>query len=267
MYSLIFLIFLAVSIFLFFYFVLGGSVPDVEVKTIKEMLLHYGVSLLVASIFFLITSKLFLTPLAGLAWAVLGWFVPIWIKNEIARQKKMKARKIAKDFCKTAASLYQANQTTYEVVKTFASRAPEPFGSEFQNMLNQRQFNEYFSFSKEFKKLGEKYNLPEFEAASAVLEAERNAGYKAAARGFQRLGRALDQNDKLALEREKSTYEPKLAAYIVIILLMAGVLADATVWRDLYSSGGGRVAMALASILIVAMVLVVNKITAPQDYL
>lgn len=257
-------ILLFLSLFALFYLLTGGILP--ETRTGKDYIMRYGSSIIGAGLFFIAGTVIFLTPLSGLLWAVLGWFVPGWVMGKVQQTKQARLMELAKSFITTATGLFAARQTTFDVIEVASRRFPEPFAGEFQNMLAQRKLNQYFSIPSAFEGMAAKYNLPELKAAGAILEASEHAGGPvAAAKGFKRLNHALKQRDKLIQERTKATMEPKIAAGVTIVLLGLGIIADATVWRDLYSQGAGKIVLALSSGLLVGMILMTNKITRSQD--
>lgn len=251
-------------IFLLFYALFGGPLP--EIPAVRSIFLRFGLALAGAVGCLFAATLLFGSPLAGLAWGILGWFLPAWVIGAIDSRRLNRHRALARDFITSAAGLYAAGQVTSEVVRTTGERFAEPFGTEFRDMLAQRELNPRFSFPKAFERLAEKYRLPEFKAASAIIAASETAGGPpAAGRGLSRLGQALRQRDRLLTERAKSLVEVKIAGYVVIGILLAGLLADATAFRHYFTDGAGKVAVGVASGIVVGLIFMVRKISQSKD--
>jgi len=254
---------LLASMFLLFYSLTVGRFPDTH--RIKDMVVRYVLPAGSALLFFAAVTALLRTPAAGLFWAVLGWFIPSWVIRASEEKKRSRLRNMTKDFVTSAAGLYAAGQMTPEVVKVMAERFPEPFASEFQNMVNMRNMSPYASFPRMFERLANKYGLSEFKAVSAIVAAsERAGGPVAASKGLKRLGRALRQRDRLIKERAKATMEPRTAVVVAIVFLSVGFLLDATVFREMFE-GAGKLIMVASSALLVGLIFMVNKITRSED--
>ncbi|GAF24709.1 type II secretion system F domain-containing protein [Moorella thermoacetica Y72] len=247
---------LFLSLFLLFYFLTGGEMPEKAglVKTARDKLFP-GIS---AAVFFIAGSAMCRTALGGIPWAVFGWFLPGWVVGAVAERRRARLRDLAKSFVVSAAGMFAAGQTASEVMRVMAGRMPEPFAGDFQDMVGQREMQGK-PFSRSFGDLAKKYGLPEFEAVGAVLAAaDRAGGPAAAAKGLKRLGAALQQRDRLLAERRKETFEPKVAAGVVIVLLLLGFLGGVLLWPQ-YFEGGGRLVLAAASTIIVGMVFLAVK--------
>lgn len=254
---------LLLSLFLLFYSLIIGEFPDTY--SAREKLALYGLSAGSAMALFIITAVLFKTPVAAMFWAVLGWFIPGWVKKTINGKKQARLRSLAKDFVTSAAGLYAVGQTSADVVRVMAERFPEPFASEFQEMIAMRNMSPHASFPRMFAEMGQKYNLSEFKAVSAILAAsERAGGPYAAAKGLKRLGQALRQRERLITERAKATLEPKIAAIVTVSILTVGLLLDATAFKHLFE-GAGRLIMAASSAIVVGLIFMVVKINRSED--
>lgn len=255
---------LLLTVFLVFYVVTGGSLPEAD--TLRGLLFRFGLPAACAAGCFALTAALLQSPLAGLFWCLLGWFLPGWMADLVQAKKQARYRAQAGDFITSASGLYSAGQVTPEVIRTTAERFPEPFGTEFKEILARREMNPNAGFPRMFHSLAEKYGLSEFKAVSAIISASERAGGPAAAgRGLKRLGQALRMRDRLLAERAKSLVEVKIAGYVVIALLLAGLLADATVWRGHISGGAGRIVIGLASGIVVGLIIMVRKISRSDD--
>ncbi len=252
---------LFLSLFLLFYFLTGGEFP--EKAGFKRMARDKLLSGASAAVFFVLGSAMCRTAIGGVPWAVLGWFLPGWIVGLAAEKRRAKLRETAKSFVVAAAGMFAAGQTASEVIKVMADRMPEPFAGEFRDMAGQREMQGK-PFSRSFGDLAKKYGLPEFEAVGAVLAAaDRAGGPNAAAKGLKRLGAALQQRDRLLAERRKETFEPKVAAVVVITLLFIGFLCGVLLWPQ-YFEGGGRLVLAAVSAIIVGMVFLAVKAGSPD---
>lgn len=259
---LVFLLFL--SLFLLFWCLILGEPP---VENVRKFLARRGLSTGSAVLCLLVGSLLFGTPVAGLFWGLLGWHLPDWITGYIEEKKRARLRALATDFVAAAAGLYAAGQLTPEVVKTAAERFPEPLASDFEDMIAARNMNPYASFPRMFETLAEKRGLPEFRAVAAIVAAsERAGGPASAANGLKRLGRALRQRDELLAERAKATLEPRMAAYVTVLILLGGLFLDATLLRHFFE-GPGKLVLAAASGLVVGLAFMVRKIAKQDDLL
>lgn len=252
---------LLLSLFLLFYFLTGGEVPEkARVSSVIRDKLLPGAS---AAVFLLVGSVLCRTPLGGVPWAVLGWYVPGWVTAFARERRRARLREMVKSFVVAAAGMFSAGQTTAEVIRNMAERMPEPFANEFKGMIAAREGLNVL-YAKSFGELAKKYGLEEFDAVAAILAAaDRAGGPYAAAKGFKRLGAALQQRDRLLAERRKETFEPKVAAAVVIFLLTLGFLADALLLPH-YFEGGGRLVLAAASAMIVGTVFLAVRAGSPE---
>lgn len=256
--------FLLLSLFLVFYIIIGGPLPEVD--PLRRIFIRLGLPLAGAAGFFFLTALVFQSLLAGLFWGILGWFIPGWVVVLVQASKHTRYRTNARDFVTSAAGLYSAGLVTPEVIRTTAERFPEPFGMEFKEMLARREFNSGASFPIMFKSLAEKYSLSEFRAVSAIISAsERAGGPSAAGKGLKRLGQALRLRDRLNTERAKTLIQVKIAGYVVIAFLIVGLLAGVTVWREYFSGDAGRTVYGLASGVIVGLIFMVKKISRSDD--
>jgi tight adherence protein B len=238
-------------------------------RNIKDWLVHLGLPAISVVVAFLLGALVCRTPLAGVIWAVMGWFVPDWVGGVIAEKKQAVLRGEAKSFITSAAGLYAAGQVTPEVVKTASTRFPEPLAGEFQVMLGRRNTDKKASFPIMFENLAAKYDLPEFKAVAAIIAAsEKAGGPRAAAEGLKQLSTALRARDRRMQERRKETLEPMLAALVAILLIVAGFLLDITLLAHYYfSAPAGRIVLSGTSALILIMVLIVMKAVGPKDLL
>lgn len=254
---------LLASVFLLFYSLTVGVFPDAD--NVRRLVVRHGVSGMYALLAFLLASTVFQTPLAGLVWGVFGWLVPGWIGKSIEGKRRARLKNMVKDFVASAAGLYAVGQVTPEVIRTVADRFAEPLAGEFRNVLAARNLNPNVSIPRMMGDTARKYRVPELEAVAAILAAsERIGGPAAASRGLKRLGQALRQRDRLQTERAKATLEPRLAAVVVISILVMGLALDVTIFSGLFR-GQGRMVLALSSALVAGLVLLANKISASDD--
>lgn len=254
---------LLISLFLLFFCLTAGELPDVF--TIKGIFLRYALPGAGAALLFILFYALLRTPVAAFFWAVLGWYVPGWILRAINGRKQARLRSLAKDFVTSASGLYAVGQMNSEVVRIMAERFPEPFAAEFKRMLAAWNGNTHASFPRMFKDMAEKYDLPEFKAVSTILAASEMAGGPiAASKGLKRLGHALRQRDRMLTERAKATLEPKLAAVVTILILLAGIVLDGTVFNTMFE-GAGRMVLAASSALVVGLVFMLFRIMKSDD--
>jgi tight adherence protein B len=256
-----FLLFL--SLFLLFYSIIIGRFPDFTStwEKINSAIMSIGSALA----FFVIGNILFMTPVSGIIWAILGWFVPSWIMGVIEERKQRRLRSLARDFITSSSGLYAVGQQTSGVIRTMAEYLPDPLGEDFGNMLGIYEGSPHASFPKLFNDLSIKRNINELKAVSMILAAsERVGGPVATSKGLKRLGNALRQRSRLAMERSKAMLEPKISAVVTILILTVGLLLDATIWKD-YFQGLGVFIMAASSLLVVGLIFLMVKLSDSRD--
>ncbi len=261
-------ILLALSLFLLFYFLFLKDAGAGKIESgIKSWFKRFALPTVFAVAAFLLGTLVCRTPLAGVIWAVLFWFVPDWAGGFIAERRKSALRGGVKNFIAAAASLYAAGQVTPEVIRIASQRFPEPLRGDFNIMLGRRNTDSRASFPGMFEELSEKYGLPEFKALAAIVAAsERAGGPRAAAEGLKQLSAALRSRDRLLHERRKETLEPVIAAGVAIILISLGFLLDVTLLaRLVFSAPGGKIALSIVSLLIPIMFLAIMKGVTSQD--
>lgn len=254
---------LLAALFFLVYALTGGPLP--EQSTVRSIAVRFAVpAASAAGCFFLVT--LLFSPLAGVPWAALGWFLPSWIVQFVDGRRTARHRALARDFVASAAGLFSAGQPAPEVIRVMGKNFAEPFGEEFREITRQHSLNQSYSFPRSFRYLAVKYRLPEFEAVAAIIEAASPAGGpKAVGGGLAKLGQALRQRERLLAERAKSLVEVKFAGYVVIVILLAGLAADATAFRHYYADGVGRLAVAIASVIVVGLIFAMRKLTQNKD--
>jgi tight adherence protein B len=239
-----------------------------KINSIKDWLRHFSVPVLAAACAFILGTLLCKTPLAGLVWAVVGWLTPGWIGLITAGRKKSTLRSDVKNIVTAAAGLYAAGQVTPDVVKAVARSIPEPLAGDFQSMIGRRNADQRASFPGMFEGLAARYDLPEFKAMASIVAASEHAGGpRAAAEGLKQLAASLRNRDRRLAERRKETLQPMMAAFVTIILTAVGFVLDITVLSPYYASGAGKIMLAAASLLILAMVATVSKALNPKDLL
>jgi tight adherence protein B len=261
-------ILLLLCLFMLFYFLFVRDMEQ-EIRGVKDWFRRLTLPVVSAGAAFLLGTFSCRTPLAGIIWAVGGWFIPGWAISFAAERKRAVLRSDVKNFITAAAGLYAAGQVTPDVVRTALARFPEPLAGEFQVMLGRHNTDRKASFPLMFENLAAKYDLPEFKAVAAIVAAsERAGGPKAAAGGLKQLAAALRARDRRLQERRKATLEPLIAAGVVILLTALGFLADVTLLSHYYfSNPAGRIVLSGASLLLLIMVLVVLNAVNPKDLL
>lgn len=259
-----YIILLLLTLFLLFYILTGGALPDLQ--KVKDIVVRFILPAGTAAGVFLITTLIFGTPFAGLFWAILGWLLPAWIGQAVRNKRRVRLHRLAIDFITSAAGLYAAGQVTPEVITATAKRFPEPFASEFKDMLAQREGNKAAIFPSMFRSLALKYNLPEFAAVASILSASETAGGpKSAAAGLKRLGTALRQKDRLLTERNKALIEVRIAGIFVISVLIFGLVLDVTALRSMFAGDNGKVVLGLASGIVSGLIIMYRKISQSPD--
>lgn len=257
-------LFLFLSLFVFFYLITGGEVPD-ESK-LKYYAKNYLIPGISAFLFFLFFTMFLKTPLSGLVWAVLGWHVPGSVMQYVKLRKKKMIREQIKNFVASSAGLFAVGMTAPEVLRISADTIGEPLKTEFKNMIAARNLNPQASIPRMFKDLAQKYELSEFEAVSSIIAAsEKAGGPQAVSKGMKRLGSALRQRDRLAAEREKAVIEPKIAAYVVIFLLVLGIFVDGLFLSRYFETFAGRIVLFVNSAMTVGLIFLARRVLATQN--
>lgn len=251
---------LIASLFLFFYLVFGNEVP-LSVNELREKMITYGIRIASVLLFFLFGKVLFQSALSGFIWGFFGWFLPGWVEEAIIAKRKKQIRAMVKNFISIAAGMYSAGMLTPDVVRTMATRIPEPLASDFEEMIGKRNLSANASFPRMFAELADKYGVEELRAVSAIIAAaDRVGGPRSASRGLKRLGQALRQQERLATERIKATSQPKIAAIVVISLLSFGLILDVTALRSYYETGIGPLLLSASSLLVIGMFFMYRKV-------
>lgn len=251
------------SLALLLYALMIGEFPETD--SVKAVLTRYGLATVSAVAFFFGAFFLFGTPIAGVVWVVFGWMLPTWVAQSVSEKRHARLKGLARDFVTSAAGLYAVGQMTPDVVRVMAQRFPEPIGEEFRRMIGVYNMNSSASFPRMFEEMARKYGLLEFSAVANILAAgEQAGGPVAVSKGLKRLGQALRQRDHLATERQKAIMEPKIAAIVVIIILLSGLLVDATVFRDLFA-GTGSLVLVGGSALVVGIIFLFQRINRSND--
>jgi tight adherence protein B len=262
-------ILLFVSLFLLF---LSLFVSDVlaegveKLHGIKDWLKYFTAPVLSSGIAFFLGTLLCRTPLAGVIWAVTGWFIPGWVGAIVTEKKKSALREDAKNFIAAASGLYASGQVTPEVVKTASTSLADPLASDFKAMIGRHNTDQRASFPRMFEGLAVKYDLAEFKALASIIGASEHAGGpKAASEGLKQLSVSLRARDRRITERQKETLQPMLAAAVTVALTMIGFVFDITVLSHYYTSGTGKIMLSGASLLILVMMFIVAKVLQPKD--
>lgn len=209
-----------------------------EKEGIVSFFKRLGLPFVAMILSFLIGSSFFMSPIAGIALAILGWVLTSEIVQYIETRHSRQARKQVKDFVTSATSLYMADNTTPEVVRITATYMKEPLASDINNMLSERQFRGT-TFPVMFNRLADKYDVPEMGAVARIIEAgEITGGSRSIAKGLSRLGDAMRRRDKLLAERYKAILEPAIAAGLVIFILIILALIDGIALRGFFMQNG-----------------------------
>lgn len=202
--------------------------------TIIEFARKLGFPALASAGFFMTGSVTFMSPIAGVFLAGLGWFLARVFERYMSTRKTRQISKQIKDFVTSATSLYMANSTTPEVINTASTYLADPLSSELQNMLLQRNLKN-IGFSAQFHNLFQKYKVPEFDAISKIIGAgEMTGGSRSIAGGLSRLGDAMRRRERMQAEHRRSTMEPALGAGLAVLVLIIAAISDATAFRSVF---------------------------------
>lgn len=197
-----------------------------------------GIPALSMVIFFLAGSALFMTPVAGVFMAALGWYLAVQVERYFTTYQSRQVQKQIKDFVTSATSLYMADNTSPEVIQMSATYMSEPIASELQNMLVERQLKGT-TFPVMFNRLAGRYQVPELGAIAKIIEAgEITGGSRSIARGLSRLGDAMRRRDKILTERYRGILEPAIAAVLVMVILIITAILDTTMFRAVFVENG-----------------------------
>ena len=209
-----------------------------EKESIQGFLRRLGVPSLAAVLFFLAGSALFMTPVAGIFLASLGWVLAVEIDRYVSSYRSRQVQKQLKDFVTSATSLYMADNTTPEVVRMASTYMSEPIASDLRNMLIERQLKGT-AFPLMFNRLSNRYQVPEMGAVARIIEAgDITGGARAIARGLSRLGDAMRRRERILAERYRGILEPAIAAGLVLIILIGTAVLDATTFRAVFVTNG-----------------------------
>jgi Flp pilus assembly protein TadB len=225
-----------------------------------------GIPVLAAVLCFSGGNTFFMSPLAGLFSAVLGWKLAKWLNSYLLLRNTLKIKAQVKNFVTTATSLYLAGNTTPEVVRNAALHMPEPLAGELNNMLVERKLLNV-TFPELFTRLSVKYKIAEFKAVAKIIEAgNKSGGSVAISQGLSRLGDAMRRQGRLQAERYRAIFEPAIGAAIALSILIIIALLDATVWREVFAASGiKKIMLALGIGVITGLVSMVLKLFNNAD--
>ena len=209
-----------------------------EKESILGFLRRLGMPALAALLSFLGGSALFLTPVAGIFLAALGWILAAELARYVSSYRSRQVQKQIKDFVTSSTSLYMADNTTPEVVRITSTYMSEPIASDLQNMLVERELKGT-TFPVMFNRLAKRYQVPEMGAVAKIIEAgDITGGARAIARGLSRLGDAIRRRERILTERYRGILEPGIAAGLVLIILIGTAVLDATTFRAVFVTNG-----------------------------
>ena len=230
----------------------------------KDFLKSKVLSLVCMLLFFLLGKIIFMSTLNGLIFAPLGWCLPEWIAAHKKKQQKRKFRELAMNFITGAAGSYGSGQATIRVIEHTAVRMPEPFATEFKDILGNVRLNKYTTVPDEIRDLGQKHDLKEFNAVAGIIEASERAGGPAgAARGLRQLIKTLKDLARQSAERQKSNMEPMAACWIAMGGLAIGLILDVTVFRDIFKDA--KLILSVGCLVFVALVFAGVNMSTNRD--
>jgi len=255
---------LMLTIFTLLYFLITGELPAQERVKPKKIAEH-AIPLAIAAVFFTGGSLVFMSPLSGFLSAVLGWLLVAWLKDYLNKREYRKIKEGSRDFISSATALLRSGLAMPEVINKTAAQLKPPLSEDFQAMYARYEMAGS-KFPKMFKDLAAKYGVQEFDAISSIVSAtEYSGGGQAAAKGFARLGSALRKRDKLLAERAKETMEPMIAAWVVIVMMLAGIVVDVTFLRDMFQDAAAKLVLSAALALTLLMLVMARKLGQSKD--
>lgn len=237
-----------------------------EWNDIQSFLRRLGIPLVASVLFFLAGATLFMTPVAGIFTAVLGWTAAVETDRYLTTYRARQVQKQAKDFVTSATSLYMADNTTPEVVQMTTTYMPEPISSDLQNMLVERNLKGT-PFPLMFQRIADQYKVPEFGAVARIIEAgEMTGGARSIARGLSRLGDAMRRRDRMLTERYRGILEPAIAAGFVLLILIVTALLDATIFRHIFLANGlAKLMLGLGVGVVVGLLILILNLLKNKD--
>lgn len=253
---------LLTSLFFLCYSVFIGEYP--EPGRLRDFIKSKAMSFVGMLLFFFIGKIVFMSNLNGLIFAPLGWCIPVWIVAHKKMQQKSKLQELAMNFITGAAGSYGSGQATIGVIQHAAMRMPEPFATDFKDILGLVRLNRYTTIPHEIRKLGQNYNLKELDAVAGIMEASERAGGPAgAARSLRRLIKTLKDLARQTAERQKSNMEPQVACFIAMAGLAVGLIFDITVFRDMFKEA--KLILSVGCLVFVALVFASVKMSSNRD--
>lgn len=263
--SLELFLYLLLGVFVLFLFhgLLGGEYP--EISTFNKLVLKVGLPFTAAFLTFLIATPVFMSPVAGVIMAVLGWVLPRWFQENIRFRRLKENRKHAQNLATTAGGLFGGGMVTAHAFNYLGQRYPDPFGSEFKIMNTRKSLDPNISYPMMLVEMAEKYDLPEIRAKAKIIEAaDKSGGSASTARGLKRLAKAIRLRNELIQDRIEGTKEPKIATQLSLLIIGGGLLLDITVFRQ-YFVNGGQLAVSLGCLFLVGIALAGRKATQIDD--
>lgn len=223
---------LSISLFLLFYSIFIGKFPDK--KTLKHRWINSGIPFVSSVLFFVLGTKLYFSPLAGLFCAIFGWQLPVIYLQKKAAKLRQRYKELSLDFISAASSMYGSNATTPKVIEVCAERLHEPFASELQEILALYKY-QGTPIPDSIIDLAERYQLPELKAAGYIIKRSASGGgAQAASEGLMNLVEAVGKVNTRRTERIKNTYDSMLSSRAVLYFLLFGLVLNAIIptWRE-----------------------------------
>jgi Flp pilus assembly protein TadB len=208
---------------------------------------------------------MFMFPLSGVLAGFWGWKIYKFILQKRKERLRSTIIKQCQDLITIAAGMYASGKNTADMMQEAAKNLTDPLGSEIEHMVSAHgMLNK--QYPDMFRKLKEKYDVPEFGAIAAILELGRTGGATAIGNGFSRLSDAIRRRNRIAAERAKAMAEPSMIAGLFMGILFLGLLVDITYFRDVFAASLiAKITLLLGMGIITGMMYLFKRISKNAD--
>jgi tight adherence protein B len=201
---------------------------------------------------------------SGLVAVLVGLTVPLgvrtFIKRKVARKRKLFAEQLP-DNLQVLASALRAGHSFIGALSVVVEDAPEPSRSEFRRVIADEQLG--VTLDQALHVVVERMENRELEQVSLVAALQRQSGGNTA-EVLDRVTETIRERFELRRTVQTLTAQGRMSRWIVsllpVLLLVVITVINPSYMRVLYANTGGRIALALAGMLVVSGSLVIKRI-------
>jgi tight adherence protein B len=204
-----------------------------------------------------IIHSVLVAVLVGLA-VPLG--VRMFIRRKVARKRSLFAEQLP-DNLQVLASALRAGHSFIGALSVVVEDAPEPSRSEFRRVIADEQLG--VTLDQALHTVVERMENRELEQVALVAALQRQSGGNTA-EVLDRVTETIRERFELRRTVQTLTAQGRMSRWIVsllpVLLLVVITLVNPSYMRVLYANTGGRIALAVAAMLVVSGSLVIKRI-------